>query len=127
MACSSLQNNIKRYSNFSSKSKKIISSGIYLFQRDKIKKYLISPGSIENDVLKNLPKKLFKKVCYKEKFLDIGIPKDFNRAEKFLNKTFKRKCVFLDRDGVINYDYGYVYKKKILNGKKCYPSYQTFK
>ena len=118
LACSSLQNNIKRYSNFSSKSKKIISSGIYLFQRDKIKKYLISPGSIENDVLKNLPKKLFKKVCYKEKFLDIGIPKDFNRAEKFLNKTFKRKCVFLDRDGVINYDYGYVYKKKDFKWKK---------
>ena len=83
LACSSLQNNIKRYSNFSSKSKKIISSGIYLFQRDKIKKYLISPGSIENDVLKNLPKKLFKKVCYKEKFLDIGIPKDFNRLKNF--------------------------------------------
>ena len=58
LACSSLQNNIKRYSNFSSKSKKIISSGIYLFQRDKIKKYLISPGSIENDVFKKFTKKI---------------------------------------------------------------------
>ena len=24
------------------------------------------------------------------------------------------KCLFLDRDGVINVDYGYVYKKKNL-------------
>ena len=35
-----------------------------------------------------------------------------------MNKTFKRKCVFLDRDGVINYDYGYVYKKKDFKWKK---------
>ena len=61
---------------------------------------------------KKFTKKLFKKVCYKEKFLDIGIPKDFNRAEKILNKTFKRKCVFLDRDEGDKYDYGYVYKKR---------------
>ncbi len=30
----------------------------------------------------------------------------------------KKKCVFLDRDGVINYDYGYVYKKEKFKWKK---------
>ena len=30
-----------------------------------------------------------------------------------------RKIAFLDRDGVLNYDYGYVHKIKDFKWKKC--------
>ena len=118
LACSSNQKNIKRYSKFNYKGKKLVSSGIYLFQREKIKKYLISQGSLENEVINKIPKNKFKKISYDKRFIDIGIPKDLLRAKKFLNDLEKKKCVFLDRDGVINYDYGYVYKKEKFKWKK---------
>ena len=35
-----------------------------------------------------------------------------------LKKKYKNKEVFLDRDGVINYDYGYVYKINDFKFKK---------
>ena len=118
LACSSNQKNIKRYSKFNYKGRKLVSSGIYLFQREKIKKYLISQGSLENEVINKIPKNKFKKISYDKRFIDIGIPKDLLRAKKFLNDLEKKKCVFLDRDGVINYDYGYVYKKEKFKWKK---------
>jgi len=118
LACSSNQKNIKRYSKFNYRGKKLVSSGIYLFQREKIKKYLISQGSLENEVINKIPKNKFKKISYDKRFIDIGIPKDLLRAKKFLNDLEKKKCVFLDRDGVINYDYGYVYKKEKFKWKK---------
>ena len=43
-------------------------------------------------------------------FLDIGTSKDLNSRKKFLKKFDLKKAVFLDRDGVINKDFGYVYK-----------------
>jgi D,D-heptose 1,7-bisphosphate phosphatase len=118
LACSSNQKNIKRYSKFNCKGKKLVSSGIYLFQREKIKKYLISPGSLENEVINKIPKNKFKKISYNKKFIDIGIPKDLFRAKKILKDLEKKKCVFLDRDGVINYDYGYVHRKEKFKWKK---------
>ena len=47
LACSEIQTHKKkRYTIFQQNKKKIISSGIYLFNRDKIKKYLIKKGSL---------------------------------------------------------------------------------
>ena len=118
LACSSSQKNLKRYSSFSHKNNKYVSSGIYLFNKKKIKKFLIEKGSLENEVLKKIPKKDIKFVKYKKKFIDIGTPKDLKKANKFLKSCFRKKCSFLDRDGVINYDLGYVHKRKNFFWKK---------
>lgn len=111
LACSTIQENNNRYTIFNSK-KKLVSSGVYIFNKKKIFRYLGKNKSLEKNVLKKLPKSQFKKIPFKKKFLDIGTPSDFAKAEKFLLNIQKRKCAFLDRDGVINYDLGYVHKKK---------------
>ncbi len=121
LGCSKTQKNIRRYTSFPSKTKKLISSGVYLFDRDKIKKFLANYNSLENEVLKKLPKSRFKKIGYKKDFLDIGTLKDLKKSSHFLKKSLKKKCVFLDRDGVINYDLGYVNKKKNFIWKKKVP------
>jgi D-glycero-D-manno-heptose 1,7-bisphosphate phosphatase len=46
----------------------------------------------------------------KDYFIDIGIPQDYQKAISELPKIIKNKALFLDRDGVINVDYGYVNK-----------------
>jgi D,D-heptose 1,7-bisphosphate phosphatase len=46
----------------------------------------------------------------KDYFIDIGIPQDYQKAVIELPKIIKNKALFLDRDGVINFDYGYVNK-----------------
>ena len=67
--------NSNRFTKFRSNNKNLVSSGIYLFNKKLIKNYLIKKGSLENDVLLNLPKSKFKKIAYKKFFLDIGVKK----------------------------------------------------
>ena len=113
----------ERFSKVIVKKKKII-----LFTRDKVRKNEIfncgfyffkkklfnnkkKKKSLEIDILPNLCKT--KKIRYKifnEKLIDIGVPEDLDLAKKFFKKYNKRKFIILDRDGVINHDYSYVYK-----------------
>lgn len=118
LACSNIQEISKRYSLFNLNGQKILSSGIYLLKKNNIKKFLICPGSLENEVIKKIPKNKFKTISYSKKFIDIGTQKDLKRANRFLSNFEKKKCAFLDRDGVINYDFGYVHKKNNFKWKK---------
>jgi len=111
------KSNIK-LSNLTIKSKNIkredlMNSGIYLIKKRFLNFVKNKPASLELDLIPKLLKKgLAKKAYIKNNFfIDIGTPKNLKFAKKeFIRKTCK-PCCFLDRDGVINFDYGYVHKK----------------
>ena len=76
-------------------------------------------NSFDKHLIKSLiPKKKIQVEIYKKNFIDIGTPKDLNFFTKNINYYTKKPAIFLDRDGVINYDYGYVHKKKNFIWKK---------
>jgi D,D-heptose 1,7-bisphosphate phosphatase len=103
------KNNFIKFSNYSN----YVNTGYSIVRKKLIKKIKTNDYNFEKDFLfkqKNLSIKgqlLDKK---HNAFLDIGTPKDLDNAENFLMKFYKKKAVFLDRDGVIIKDYGYVYK-----------------
>ena len=94
----------------------LINAGIYLFKKKIFKYFKKQIISLEKDIFPKLyTDKKIQYIFYDKKkynFLDIGIPKDFEKASRALKKSFFKPALFLDRDGVINKDLGYVYKIK---------------
>jgi D-glycero-D-manno-heptose 1,7-bisphosphate phosphatase len=93
------------------KKSHFINSGTYLFSKKILNKNFQNKSSLENDVIPQLIKQ--KKITgYIEnnELIDIGTPKNLDYAKKNLKILLKKPAVFFDRDGVINYDYGYVHK-----------------
>lgn len=90
-----------------------INTGYCLVKKKLINKIKDNDNNFENDFLKCQKKKIIKGLVLNRRhnfFLDIGTSKDLNSRKKFLKKFDLKKAVFLDRDGVINKDFGYVYK-----------------
>jgi len=103
---------------FNNKSN-LMNSGIYLFKKKILRQLPKKKFSLEKDLLPNLILK--KQVCgFVEKgfFIDIGKKKRLNYARKVINKYLQKPAVFLDRDGVLNEDIGYLYKYEDFKWKK---------
>ena len=102
----------KNFLVFAKKKKfNLVNSGFCIFS-NKIIKYLVKEGSLEKDVFPKLTnKKLISGKKYNNEFIDMGTIKDLKRLPKFLKRKNFKPALFLDRDGVINKDIGYLYKK----------------
>ncbi|MES2960918.1 MAG: D-glycero-beta-D-manno-heptose 1,7-bisphosphate 7-phosphatase [Pseudomonadota bacterium] len=89
-----------------------INGGIYVLDPEIFDNYNLPESfSFEVDFLmKNLPQLEPQAFIADEYFIDIGIPDDYAKAQKDLPQLLKNKALFLDRDGIINIDHGYVYQ-----------------
>jgi D,D-heptose 1,7-bisphosphate phosphatase len=85
-----------------------INGGIYLFNQSLIR-YLQPTCSLEADILPALAAAgQLRGTMGNGYFRDIGVPDDLAQAQAELPALLRRKALFLDRDGVLNVDHGYV-------------------
>ena len=102
------------------KNSNYINAGVYFISKNIIKNNKLKKfNSLEDELIPYLQsKKKVKGIINKNELIDIGTPKSLGNAKKKLPKLLKKPAAFLDRDGVINYDCGYVHKFKKFKFKK---------
>ena len=114
-----LENNKLKKIFYSKKNKKNVCGGLYYFKKQIINGFQKKNLDIDKDlILKINYKKFIFAKYYKNKFLDIGTINDLKKSPIFLKKNIIKPCAFLDRDGVIIKDTGYVHTKKQTIWKK---------
>jgi len=97
----------------------LVSGGVYLARKSFFKNYTIKNIDLDKEIIwPNIKKKKIKLKIFNNPFHDIGSSmKDFKQTQRFLKKNYVKPCCFLDRDGVINFDTGYVHSKNKFKWK----------
>jgi len=96
-----------------SESSKFLNAGQYYISKEIFKTKDTNKESIENHIIPQLiKKKKIKGIIENKKIIDIGTKKNLIFAKKNIPIMTKKPAVFFDRDGVINYNYGHVFKWK---------------
>jgi D-glycero-D-manno-heptose 1,7-bisphosphate phosphatase len=86
----------------------LMNVGIYLFNRRLVDE-LTPRCSLEADVMPRLAARgVLRGTVGEGYFCDIGIPEDYAAAQQRVPQVLRRRALFLDRDGVINLDHGYI-------------------